>query len=233
MKRCSFFLFLLLFPGSAVRAQPRPKPATQPRVTVVAPLGAASGTTMRLTIRGLKLDAATAVRFRETKATAKILKKGAVAVPNQQALDKVGNTQIEVDVTLPADVPEGSVPFVVVTPAGITSPHRLLVSRPGAVVKEKEPNGGFLQAQPLTVPGAVDGVIARNQDVDVYRFQGKAGQKLVLRSVGRPPRLRPRLLPDSLRRPRRHARFQRRCDGHRFASGGDAAARRHLLRQRD
>jgi hypothetical protein len=147
---------------------------------VAVPLGATAGTTTRLTLRGLKFDAATEVRFPETKATVKILKKGATPVPNQQPPDKVGNTQIEMDVTLPADAPEGSVPFVVVTPGGTTAPHRLLVSRPGAVVEEKEPNGGFRQAQPLTVPGAVDGLIAQNQDVDVYRIQGKARQKLVI-----------------------------------------------------
>lgn len=180
MTRYTCFFTLLSLALLAGAQGQKPKPGTQPRIIVVAPLGVPSGATTRLTIRGLKLDTATEVRFPETKATAKILKKGAAAVPNQQALDTVGNTQIEVDVTLPADVPEGSVPFVVVTPGGTTVAHRLLVSRPGAVVKEKEPNGGFLQAQPLTLPGAVDGVIAQNQDVDVYRFQGKAGQKLVI-----------------------------------------------------
>jgi hypothetical protein len=175
------FTWLLFLLASAGFAQPaKPKLGSQPRVCVVAPLGAPAGATTRLTIRGLKLDAVTEVRFPETKATVKIIKAGAAPVPNQQPADKVGNTQVEVDVTLPADMPEGVVPFEVFTPGGTMAPHRLLVTRPGAVVKENEPNGGFRQAQPLTIPGAVDGVIAQNQDVDVYRFQGKAGQKLVI-----------------------------------------------------
>ena len=180
--RTAFRLALLscaLLSAGADARDKKPAPP-QPRVTVVVPLGAISGATTRLTLRGLKLDAATEVRFPETKATVKVVKKGKAAVPAQQAADRVGDTQVEVDVTLPADVPEGSVPFVVVTPAGTTAPHRLLVSRPGAIVKEKEPNNGFANAQALTVPATVDGLIAHNQDVDVFRIAGKAGQKLLV-----------------------------------------------------
>jgi Bacterial pre-peptidase C-terminal domain len=159
-------------------AQPKkPEPKDQPRVLVMAPLGMAPGSATKLTIRGLKIDNATEVRLPGTKGSAKILGKSKVAVPNTQKPEKVGDSEVQVEITLPADVVEGSVPVVVVTPGGTTMPHKLLVAR--GVLAEKEPNNGYRQAQPLPLPAIVDGTIGTAQDVDVFSIQGKAGQKIV------------------------------------------------------
>ncbi|HZT81060.1 MAG TPA: PPC domain-containing protein [Gemmataceae bacterium] len=147
---------------------------------VVLPLGAAPGKATKLTVRGHKLDAATAVRFPDSKATGKVLSKGKAPVPNMQDAKQVGDTQVEIEVTLPADGLGETVSFVVLTPAGETPPHRLLVDGQPPVVAEKEPNNGFRQAQPVALPQVVQGGIAQPQDVDVYRFEGKAGQRVRL-----------------------------------------------------
>jgi hypothetical protein len=47
------------------------------------------------------------------------------------------------------------------------------------VIPEKEPNDGFRQAQKIQVPQVIDGLIDRPRDVDVFRFEGKAGQKVI------------------------------------------------------
>jgi hypothetical protein len=47
------------------------------------------------------------------------------------------------------------------------------------VIAEKEPNNGFREAQPLTPGQQVQGAISQKQDVDVYRFEGRAGQHVV------------------------------------------------------
>jgi hypothetical protein len=148
-----------------------------PRVVLAAPLGVVPGTPTRLTVRGLKLDTATAVRFTDPKATAKILNKGKAPLGKDQTPAQVGDTQLEVEVTLP---PGAAGSFVVVTPAGDSKPHELLVDTTAPVMAEKEPNNGFAQAQPIALPQAVDGRIDQPQDVDVYRFAGKAGQRVVL-----------------------------------------------------
>ena len=131
-------------------------------------------------MRGLNLDRASEVRLREAKGTARVVAKGKAAVPNQQPPAAVGDTQVEVEVTLPPDTPAGTVSLVVVTPAGETPPHALLVERSLALAAEKEPNNGFRQAQPITLPQAVDGAVGQPQDVDVFRLEGKAGQQWVL-----------------------------------------------------
>jgi hypothetical protein len=153
-----------------------------PRVLVVAPLGVVPGATTRLTVRGLKLDTATAVRFTDDRFTSKVLNKGKAAPLDKQEPARVGDTQVQVEVTLPAGADgfrDGKAPFVVVTPAGESEPHHLLVETVLPVLAEKEPNNSFRQAQAIGVPQVIDGAIAQGQDVDVFRFEGKAGQKIV------------------------------------------------------
>jgi hypothetical protein len=180
--RLRFALAVLLAAGAALPAQEKKPPVKDdvPKVIVAVPLGVPAGQATKVTLRGLKLDAVTEVRFPSAKATAKVVSKGKATVPNMQDAKRVGDTQVEVEVTLPADVPEGAAEFTVVTPAGESAPHKLLVEKTIPVIAEKEPNNGFKQAQPIALPQAVDGVIGHNQDVDVFRFEGKAGQRVVI-----------------------------------------------------
>jgi hypothetical protein len=110
--------------------------------------------------------------------THKIVSQGKANVPDKNP-DKVGDTQVVVDVTLPAEQ-KTPVSFVVVTEQGATKPHQLLVDVSAPLVKEKEPNDGFRQAQPVQIPQIVEGAIERPRDVDVYRIDGKAGQRLLI-----------------------------------------------------
>src|SRR5262249_20755590 len=116
------------------------------------------------------------LRFLDGKATAKILSRGKTPVPNQQEPARVGDTQLVAEVNVPAGVTTSSLAFVVVSPAGESPPHRLLVEGKATVISEKEPNNGCRQAQPIRLPQAIDGVIDPLRDVDVFRFDGKAGQ---------------------------------------------------------
>jgi len=47
------------------------------------------------------------------------------------------------------------------------------------VIAEVEPNNSFTQAQSIAIGQTVAGVMDRGFDVDVYRFEGKAGQRVV------------------------------------------------------
>jgi hypothetical protein len=165
---------------SLLAAEPKKAPPKElPRVVVVTPLGIAPGAKTRLVIRGLRLENATEVRCQEPKATAKVLKKSKVGVPNQQDVNRVGDTQVEAEVTLPADYPNRTVTISVLTAAGESQAHSLLIDR-GPVVAEKEPNNGFRQAQPIQLSQEVQGSIEQGKDVDLYRFEGKEGQRITL-----------------------------------------------------
>src|SRR5207247_5912931 len=70
-------------------------------------------------------------------------------------------------------------PLRVASAPGETPPHDLLVETTMLGQPEKEPNNGFPQAQPIKIPQAIDGLIREPRDVDVFRLEGKAGQRLV------------------------------------------------------
>jgi hypothetical protein len=156
------------------------KPAKQvgPRALLALPLGVKAGATTRVTIRGLRLDTATEIRFPDGKATAKIVSKGKAPPPEKLAPGRFGDTQIVADVAVPGGARGPLLPFVVKTAAGDTKPHPLLLETEVPVVAEKEPNDGFQAAQNIRLPSAVDGAISRPRDVDVFAFEGKAGQRV-------------------------------------------------------
>jgi hypothetical protein len=158
-------------------ARQKEPPKDQPKALVALPLGVTAGAPARLTVRGLKLDAATAVKAVEPNVTSKLLSKGRAAVPNQQEPARVGDTQAEVEIAVPADHPGDAVSLVFVTPAGETAPLKVVVDK-AAALAEKEPNNGFAQAQPLAVGQTVQGAVNGPLDVDVFRVEGKAGQKV-------------------------------------------------------
>jgi hypothetical protein len=154
------------------------KAPAAPKVLLALPLGVKPGATTRLTLRGHKLDSATGVRCLP-KGAARVVKKGKVGVPPQQDVDRVGDTTLELDLAVPADVLGGSLSLVVQSPDGESAPHAILLDR-APVLAEKEPNDSFKRAQPLKVGQVVQGSIGRPLDVDVYSFEGKAGQKVVV-----------------------------------------------------
>src|SRR5258707_4153168 len=99
---------LLLSLPIVLLAQPKqPDPKNGPRVIVAVPLGAIPGSSSKLTLRGLRLDNASEVRVAGSKATVKLLKRGKTAVPNMQKPEKVGDSEVQIELTLPADAPEG------------------------------------------------------------------------------------------------------------------------------
>jgi hypothetical protein len=159
------------------------KPEPRPHIVVSVPLGVPAGTPTKLTLRGIKLDTATDIRCSDAKTTVKILSKGKAAVSDKQDPAKFGDTQIEIELTAPADLAGDVVGLVAVTPSGDIEPYQVLIDQPGSIIVEKEPNNGFRQAQPLQLPQIVEGTINPAQDVDVYRIDGKAGQTIVLEII--------------------------------------------------
>ena len=179
LRSASFLLPLLLVAPHSL-GQPKDKPKDPPPKPLYSLQFAADpGKTTKLTVRGVRLDTATEVRLGEPKSTGKIGGKGRkTPIPTQMSAEVVGDTEIDIEVTLPADVPGGVVPVSLVGPGGEGKPFNLLVNDDTRRVPEKEPNDGFKQAMPLTAPVVVEGTIKQAQDVDVYRLDGKAGDRL-------------------------------------------------------
>jgi hypothetical protein len=170
--------FFLVVASLTVLAQDKKQPEEPPRLLLSTPLGATAGESAKILLRGLQLDQASEVRIGDPPLPAKILSKAKVAVPQKQVATRAGDTQVEVEFTLPKTIPPGEIAIVVVGPTGTSAAYSLFVDdRPP--VTEQEPNDGFAQAQPIEIGATVEGTLHQPQNVDVFRFAGQAGEKLV------------------------------------------------------
>jgi hypothetical protein len=176
MRRLLLCVLMLAPLSDASQKKDKDKAKDQPKIILARPFGAAPGKATKLTLRGLKLENAKEVRA--SKGTVKLLKKGKAPVPQQMEAASVGDSQVEVELTLPADVSGDDVEVTVVV-GDATATRKVFVDRV-APVAEKEPNDGFKQAQEVKLGQTIEGSISRAQDVDTFRFEVKAGTKVVI-----------------------------------------------------
>ena len=157
------------------KEEKKPEP---PRVVVTLPLAVKTGTTNKIVLRGLNLTNVTEMRFTNEAVKAVIVlgKKTKAEVPKEADAKKVGDTQVAAEIFLPADTRSGTNWFTLTSPDGVSEPRPLLFLRTTDLIEEKEPNGGFREAQALPIGPTMSGAIKEVGDVDVFRFEGTAGQ---------------------------------------------------------
>ncbi len=138
------------------------------------PAWAMAGQTTVVKLIGQDL-APTEIKFSEPGITGKIVKTGPNAGAND-AEKKLGNTTVEVEVTLPADAKPGFHAFQLLGEGVQPAEGKLLVDVAAPEVQEKEPNNGLstpqeLPSGPVTVTGKLD------DGSDVYRFEARKGER--------------------------------------------------------
>jgi len=163
---------------TVVFAQSKKAEDKSPKVVVAVPLGIVAGKTNTVEIRGLNLDTAKALHFTDAGVQAKVAAKGKADVPQNQKKERFGDTQVKAGIFVPADFKGDEAVFTVETPDGKSAPAKLAVLRPGAFVEENEGNGSFAKPQSVTLPTTVRGGIKAAHDVDVFAFEGRAGQRV-------------------------------------------------------
>ena len=170
-------LLTLLFIPFALLAQPKPPANDAPVVQYSTPLFVMPTAKLKVLLRGQKLDTVTEVKSADAKVTVKIFGKGRKAgVPNNYPANKLGDTEVEVELEFAKDHTPGSVALAAPGPGGASAVYKLLVvAKP---VLEKEPNDNFVLAQAITLPATIEGTISKERDVDVFKFEGKKGQKV-------------------------------------------------------
>ena len=181
MVRFFLILVLLLTPTATAEEKKKEEKKETPRVTVVTPFSLVKGKTETVRIRGISLTDTTSIRLDggavPIAGTLKSQGK-AEAIKGTDAV-KTGDTQVEATFTLPADISTAALSLIVVTKTGETKPFALLLLETTSVVEEKEPNGGFREAQEIQLGQMVRGVIADASDVDVFKLHLKAGEQIV------------------------------------------------------
>jgi hypothetical protein len=180
MSRLLVLLLPFLFaPAAASQDKKPPAKKDAPAVLYSVPLVAKPGEKQKLALRGKNLAAVKDVKVAGVAgAKVKVLGGKTVAVPNNYPVERVGDSEVEVELELPKGSKPGAVTLAAVGPGGESNPHTLLVRDAVPAVTEKEPNDGFEQAQAVAVPSAVEGTIRSEKDADVFRFAGKKGEQL-------------------------------------------------------
>ena len=156
-----------------------PKKDSPGRVLYAVPLVAKPGEKQKLSLRGKGLDTAKDVKVNGAEgAKIKFLAAKKVAVPNNYPVERIGDSEIEIELELPKNAKPGEVILSASGPNGDSEPYKLLIRDDLPVIAEKEENGGFDTAQAVTLPCAIEGTIKTEKDVDVFRIEGKKGDVL-------------------------------------------------------
>lgn len=156
--------------------EPQPEP---PRVALTNPLAIPARATTKVVIRGWRLDQVTEVQASGEAVTVKLLKAEAAAPPNQQKPEQVGDTQVILEITTPAESAPAQLELTLISEAGKSPPRQIAIGGRFPSIAEKEPNNGFEKAQPIQGQQIIEAQIDQQRDVDVFAFDGLAGQQVV------------------------------------------------------
>jgi hypothetical protein len=177
-------LVLCLIAVAAVAAEEK-KPAEGTEAPVLAsaqPLALGAGLTNKITVRGKNLSELQKVSLAGSSALPnwKLLSKPEAKTdkPSDKKKDSP-DQELEVEFKLPVDAPLGTnLTLMASNSKGDSKPLTFYVVAEGKLVHEKEPNDGFKAAQPVELGCTVAGSLQSATDVDVFKVDAKAGQKL-------------------------------------------------------
>jgi hypothetical protein len=179
------FFYLLLCTPLALLAQPIPK------LTAISPEWIQRGTTVEIVFTGENLGAVTGFIFSGDAGLSAT--NVPLPAPPQPAItiESVGGAitsaapppardekRLVAKVTATADAAFSAREVRVVSPGGVSNPLQLNAGQ-WPEVREKEPDNSIEQAQLITFPAAISGVISAASQVDYYRFKAAKGQELV------------------------------------------------------
>ena len=162
---------LLLLSLAAAAQEKKEEKKPDPKALFAVPLSVKPGATTKLLVRGLSLEQCSEVKL-AGGAEAKIKSKGKATVPANQEASVYGDTQVELEIKAAPDA-AGELSIELVTPAGRAPALKIPVAE---AVAEKDPNGGFSQAQALEAGRILEGAIGGPKDVDVFKLTAKAGE---------------------------------------------------------
>ena len=166
----------------AAKAQDAP-PAGPPVLFLTAPLVVTGGEPVEVTLLGRGVAGATAVQVSgpagEVPATIK--ETNAEVPPNGLSKDRLGDSRVIVTFTPPELTDPADLLIAVTTPAGTSEPRSLRVLRPNRLVRQTDENNSFAKATPFQIGQTLSGAIDGAKDVDVYGFDGKAGQPVTFK----------------------------------------------------
>jgi hypothetical protein len=160
--------------AAPLRAADEPAPRT---VIMTSPLSIPAATITKLRLRGIRLDDVVTVQSETPDTAVQLLGKATAAVPSGLDQKRVGNSQIELELSLPHTA-SGEIPLKLIFPNDEIVECKIRVEANSGRIAETEPNDGFATAQPLRIPALVDGEIHADRNVDLFALEIKESQTI-------------------------------------------------------
>ena len=180
--RSSIGLGLVFVCLSALHSEDKPE---APRIALAVPFAVSPNATTKVMVRGWKLNRDIEARTTIGNVGLRVIKHENANIPNGQEAKLIGDSQVELEVTIPPDISVQTLPIVFVAGGVESSPYSLLVGGRYPVVVEIEPNDSFRQAQPIAVPQIVDGQIHADRNVDAYSFELTEERRVTVEVIAR------------------------------------------------
>ena len=155
----------------------------QPVIVCVTPLAIMPGKEVKLAVRGVLLDEITGIKVGSAEIKVEVTSKNKTPVPPNYDAKRVGDTQAEIKLTLPLETPVGKISLIAVSASGESKPYEIRVATADDLIDEQEPNDSFKSPQNVSLGKTIVGVIGDARNVDVFRIEVSAGQKLIVETI--------------------------------------------------
>ena len=167
---------------STLHSEDKPEP---PRIAMAVPFAVSPHATTKVMFRGWKLNRDIEAKTTIANIGLRVIKHENANVPNGQEAKLIGDSQVELEVTIPPDISIETLPMTLVAGGAESVPYSLLVGGRYPVVLEIEPNDSFRQAQPIAAPQIVDGQIHSDRNVDIYWFELADERRMTVEVIAR------------------------------------------------
>lgn len=167
---------------------PATSEASEPQALSVSPLGGKKGARLEVTLRGQSLQGAYAVRFDREGVTASVerveeLVAEGGADPSQESPK---SQKLILGLRIDPSAGTGRYRLRVVSPQGVSGPLAFLVHDLLAVAESQPTTGHASSPQAIGVPCAIDGVISRPGERDLYAVRASEGQQFRFELISNP-----------------------------------------------
>lgn len=154
----------------------------------ISPLGAQRGARLEATLRGRSLQGAYAVRFDRAGVTATVEHVEELAADGEgsPSQESPKDQKLTLAIRIDSSAGTGRYQLRVVSPQGVSGPLAFLVHDLPSVAERNPPSGEAPRPQTIDFPCAIDGVISRPGERDLYAVEAVAGQHLRFELISNP-----------------------------------------------
>ncbi|MDA1313803.1 MAG: PPC domain-containing protein [Acidobacteria bacterium] len=151
-----------------------------PRIETIYPGAVTRGTTTEVLLQGrYNLKEASRIVFDGEGVSASVVdwSEREITEPAKNKLPEFPTETLRIKVTVAEDAMPGIRPFRILTKGSLSALAHLFVTEAPSV-NESEPNDSAVDAQTIEIPQTVNGLLDKEVDFDVYKFDAEAGERV-------------------------------------------------------